>query len=97
MSAIRRARYNAFEQAEYCSHFRLLVNRGNKLHFRCSWVGETNLDPGIAQRLDECLSSVYISCSNLLPFESTVILRDDGITMDDDGILHLLQLPDRGR
>ena len=97
MSAIRRARYNAFEQAEYCSHFRLLVNRGNKLQFRCSWVGETNLDPGIAQRLDECLSSVYISCSNLLPFESTVILRDDGITMDDDGILHLLQLPDRGR
>ena len=49
------------------------------------------------QRLDECLSFVHTSCSNLLPFESTAIVGDGGITMDDDGILHLLQLPDRGR
>ena len=43
---------NTFKQTQNGAHIRLLVDRGNQLHLRCSGVGETNFYTTVPERFN---------------------------------------------
>ena len=49
---------DALEQREYGAHARLVVERGDKVHFTGAGVGEADLDTGIGQGLHQGLGAV---------------------------------------
>jgi len=51
-------RGHAFEQGQHRTHARLAVERSDKVHLAGAGVGKADLDAGIGQSLDQCLSAV---------------------------------------
>jgi hypothetical protein len=65
--AVGSARHDAFKQAEYAAHLRFPVERRDKVHLGCAWVGKTYIhivgQKGVAKTI--CTIHFFKPCSSI--------------------------------
>ena len=59
--AVGRARHHAFEQAEHATHALDPVQRGDKMHLRGAWIGETDVNAARDQGPHQTFRTVHRS------------------------------------
>src|SRR5450830_2038037 len=66
--AVGRTCDHAFEQSQYATHLRLAVQRRDEMHFRCAWVGKTNIYLVGKQGVAKVVGAIHVRESFSLSF-----------------------------
>jgi hypothetical protein len=55
---------NTFKETENATHLRLAIKRGNKMHFRCAWIGKAHINAMCEQRIAKVISTIHFNLPN---------------------------------